>query len=458
MSNVSSSNTTINKVLVIGGILAAIYYFIGVTIYASNGISFFGKSENAIIAFGIILFVLGTFFGFYIYYKIRGIIRVNAPIPAILKRGVVLPFFILMAVNIGYTTFLIGRATQKKNVINGNKTRIVLFLPLNESLMSAYEDGIRQLTGFAEFLKENPESTRKFEFALYDHSMNYGVGLESTIRQEIEEGTKYFICTMSNVALPLSNDFDKIVNSAKYIGKKPVLICAVASAPSLILKEDLVHRFYIRSQEEADELAKLAAQKNMNSATFIAVDDDYGKGAVSEFKKRWKGKAQIEDGLFLDKKLQLADIENLIKERISKIPPANRQAIFVCHYGNGIDNIITALDNAKVEATIFATSTISIFDWQRPIKNILDKIEWYTCIPDYKTYRTGQNDVIKNFTTYVLYRLTRTIEAMGDKSRFGETWRNSKYPDNLDISWDGVDAIIPMRGVYKTEVNNPVMK
>ncbi|MBK8554450.1 MAG: hypothetical protein IPL65_01170 [Lewinellaceae bacterium] len=293
-------------------------------------------------------------------------------------------------------------------------------------------------------MKNNPECTKNIEFALYDHSMDVNVA-ERIIRDEMGQGSKYFISTMSKVNVPLSQRFPEIVDSYNFIGKKPVLICAVTSAPTINIKEGIVNRFYIRSQEEAKVLAEIGEKRNIDGATYIAVDDDYGKSAVAEFKKYWKG--IVTDGVYIKATLSNDDIKKIVSDKIASIPESKRSAIFVCHYGNGIDNSINAIYDVKIKATILATSTLSIREWQKPIETILGKMDWYTCIPDYQSFNSNQNDVIKNFTTYALDKL---IKSSLDTS-FIKTWSTYKSPKNLNIEYQAGDFIIPMKVIYKKD-------
>ncbi len=460
MGQTNPSNQTMNMILQIGGVLAAIYYAIGVFLYVQKGISLFGSYPHAMLVTGLVILLISLIIGIYLLHRARQNMTV-APSSILLKKGFLIPFVILSILNIGFTFYLVGKKSANDLPVGlppvehpVGKTRIVLLLPLNEFLKPAYEDGIRQVIGFAEFLKDKPECTKGFEFALYDHSMKIEAA-ESIIKQELAEGTQYFVCTMSKVCLPLSKTFPSLVDSFCHDKtKKPKLICAVTSAPTVNITDGMIYRFYIRSQEEARVLAKLASEKGLNTTTCIAVEDDYGHGAVDEFKKKWKGQSFTE-GIFVPPAATLTEIEYQIKQKIKTIPLTKRASIFICHYGAGIDNIITALNNTGIKATILATSTISIYDWQKPIKTILDKTEWYTCIPDYNSQLMTQNDVIKNFTTYALKRLVEAISNHDSLTDFDKSWQTARYPENLEISWDGLDAIIPMKAVYKTEVNHP---
>jgi len=350
--------------------------------------------------------------------------------------------------------FLIGGKYGPNNVSPQLKTRIVIMLPLGDVIKPAYQDGMRQMYGYAEFLNDyNTRYTEEFEFVPIDHSMNFDVA-KQIIEREVNRGTKYFICTMSKVNEELSKHFEEILTRCKFSGQKPILILTVTSYPKVTLKQNLIYRFYIRSQEEGKCLADLATEKNINSATYIVVNDPYGKGAVEEFKKNWNGK--FTEGIKVEFGSGVDDISDQIKKQLKTIPEKDRQAIFIAHYGNGIDNIIKALNRDKIKGIILATSTLSIPDWQQPIQSILKTYDWYTCIPDYKSIDKNQDDVIKNFTTHTLKRLVQTINLTkgNNETTFDENWKKAEVYINLKITWDtNGDAIIPMKAVHKTDFN-----
>ncbi len=256
---------------------------------------------------------------------------------------------------------------------------------------------------------------------------------------------------MSKVNESLSQHFEEIISHCKFSGHKPILICTVTSSPKINLEPNLIYRFYIRSQEEGKCLADLANNKKINSATYIVVNDPYGKGAVEEFKKNWNGK--FTEGIKVDFGTGVDEISQQIERQIKNIPASDRQAIFIAHYGNGIDNIVKALDREKIKGVILSTSTLSINDWQEPIKNILSTYDWYTCVPNYNSIDKNQDDVIKNFTTHTLKRLVQTINLTKGNpgTTFDENWKKAEVYINLDISWDtNGDAIIPMKAVNKS--------
>lgn len=351
------------------------------------------------------------------------------------------------------TIFLIFGAYWygKQNGDKQCKQRIALLLPLNEENKSSYQDGIRQLLGFTELLKDNPDYTSDFEFVIYDHDMNIAAA-ENAIRKEMRRGTKYFIVTMSKIAKPISAKFENLIKEEGVESNKPILISTVASSPKVTTQKSLCYRYYIRSQDESKELAlAVAKDKNIKSVVAIAVEDDYGRGAIEEFQNNWK------DGVFA-KPIYInsgtKDIEGYL-ETISnqKNEIDNSCAIFIAHYGNGIDNIIRVLNQLNIKRPIYATSTLSVKQWRDPIKEILDKQDWYTCIPKYKSSDENHKDIIKDFMKYALQKtITAATELNKRKySSFDEAWNAMLIPENLEVKSDPAngDLIIDMTTIDK---------
>ncbi|MDP1764105.1 MAG: ABC transporter substrate-binding protein [Sediminibacterium sp.] len=386
-----------------------------------------------------------------VFFFISSRVKAGSEPPFYLKKWFLTIYKLLTLSAFGNLLFLIGGIYNPSKDCPQSKTRIIIMLPLGDVIKPAYQDGMRQMYGYAEFLNDyNTRYTEDFEFVPVDHSMNYDVA-KQIIEAEVNRGTKYFICTMSKVNQELSLHFEEIISRCHFIGEKPILICTVTSSPKIILKPNLIYRFYVRSQEEGKCLAELANNKKLNSATYIVVNDPYGKGAVEEFRKNWNGR--FTEGVKVDFGTGVDEISEQISNQFNSIPEGDRQVIFIAHYGNGIDNIIKALDRTHTKGVILATSTLSISDWQEPIKNILANYQWYTCVPKYLSVDKNQDDVIKNFTTHTLKRLVQTINLQkgNPTSTFDENWKKAEVYTNLDITWDtNGDAIVPMKAVDKT--------
>lgn len=339
----------------------------------------------------------------------------------------------------------------KRNGDKQCKQRIALLLPLNEENKSSYQDGIRQFLGFTELLKDNPDYTNDFEFVIYDHTMNIAAA-ENAIRKEMRRGTKYFVVTMSKIAKPISAKFESLIKEEGVETNKPILISAVASSPKVSIQKNLSYRFYIRSQEEGKELAlAVSKNKNIKSVVAIAVEDDYGKGAIEEFKNNWKD-GVFEKPIYINSETKEIDgYREAISNQVNEID--NSCAIFIAHYGNGIDNIIKVLNELNIKRPIFATSTLSIKAWRDPIKDLLDKQEWYTCIPKYLSSDENHKDIIKDFMKYALQKTITAATELNKKKylSFDEAWSAMKIPENLDVRSDPTngDLIIEMTTIDK---------
>ncbi|MDP1728463.1 MAG: ABC transporter substrate-binding protein [Bacteroidota bacterium] len=390
---------------------------------------------------GVILFLK--------YKKLRKE-RNEKPISFKIIYVVYIVFALMSLINLGYA---LGNKSKASETNIQRKIRIVMMLPFGEQIQ--YKDGMRQMYGYVEFLKSNNSaSTDDFEFVPIDHLMDYKTAKEIIIK-EVNRGTKYFISTMSKVNEDLTANFEDILSQCKFMGQKPILICTVTSSPKLVLKPNLVYRFYIRSQEEGKQLAQFANGANFSTATYIVVNDQYGIGALEEFKKYWNG--TIAQGIRINYESDVDEIAESIEKNIkNNIPEAKRQVIFIAHYGNGIDNVFKALQKVKLQGIILATSTLSIRNWQEPIKNILLHYEWHTCVPDYKDIQIDMNndDVIKNFITHTLKKLVQTINlGKKDTISFDERWKAAEVDLNLDINFEKGDAKIPIKVVDKTFFN-----
>lgn len=350
--------------------------------------------------------------------------------------------------------FLLGKHSAKANSTYVNKTRVVIMLPTGDIVQSAYQDGMRQLYGFAEFIndKDGERYSDDYEFIPVSHAMDSNIAKDIIIR-ETNKGTKYFISTMSKVNEPLSKNFDNIISQCKYSGPKPILICTVSSSSKIKLSKNSVYRFYIRSREEAKVLANEASRLDFKSATYIVVDDPYGHDMVDEFRKNWPGTNSFPEGIFIKYGDDIAEIEKKIKKMLLADNANHGKAILVAHYGKGLDNIISVLSNLHIKGAIFATSSLGISDWQEPVKNQLKAMNWYTCVPDYKRKDESKKDVVKNFMTFTLSRLVQALNTLKNDptKNFDECWKQAEVSLDLEITWDSNgDSIIPLKVVDKS--------
>jgi hypothetical protein len=201
--------------------------------------------------------IVGIFACVHYYYNIqKNKLDIKDKLPEATQSGI-LKFYrkykqhltvIVGVIAFSFLGFLCGKLT--KPAYFSSKERIAILLPLLEDNKAAYQDGLRQLEGYIELVRSNPDLTDQFEFVLFDHKMSADVA-DGIIRKELQKGTRYFLCTMSSVCVPISEKFEKIVKECSIEGNQPILVSTVASSPMVSTSKNSKYRFYVRSQEEA---------------------------------------------------------------------------------------------------------------------------------------------------------------------------------------------------------------
>jgi hypothetical protein len=341
---------------------------------------------------------------------------------------------------------------QEKN----KRERIAILLPLAGSSKTAQQDGMVQLLGVMNCITEKNYSD-DFEFVFIDHKNEYDEELKGKINSELRKGTKYFFSTMSKVNVPLSHYFCDSIYLETYNDIRnnlmPILVCSATSTPDIQTCANKVYRYYVRSEDEGNGLCDYTKALHYSKVTSIFVDDAYGQGATNAFIKKWeKDVSQIP--LKFD---SLKYIKTQIEENISKIKVQN-QAILICHYGMGMDNIIKSLEEYNVleeyKPILLITSTFSNEDWQRPIRHILNRhnIKCFSVKPDYIDCdeKDKYNDDVKDFANFAFKKLLNSIIVVkkDKKGNFNTEWISdkNKVPQCLDINYKNGDIGFKMNG------------
>ncbi|MFC2170097.1 hypothetical protein ACFLRM_06005 [Acidobacteriota bacterium] len=337
--------------------------------------------------------------------------------------------------------------------------KIVLIIPHDHEKDSPpFNDGERQFNGYMRLIKKHPEISSDFQFIIKNHNMERDTA-EKIIKEELEKGTEYFVCTMSEVTQYISNKFEDLVRSYAPTKKNPKLIITVSSSMEVKTKKNHIYRFYIRSLEEADKLAE-AAHEDLESrtATFIIVNDAYGKGALAEFKKRWEDiyLYNLVTGVELDKSWSEEKIEAEIRTKLlNKYQDIDSLIIFIVHYGNGVTSIFKTLEKHNVRSSILATSTASDCEIVEKFEGYLSNINWIICVPERTDGKVICSDVIEDFFYYALHRLVRTIDNVKiSKISFDEGWYNCiepkgvlDNPDGKERDGDTIIEVVTMQNI-----------
>ena len=365
----------------------------------------------------------------FLYTAAGGYKEMPGFITKILDYCKLLPLYFWQIILYSFPITIVCLIFNKYCFIKKRKTRIAFLMPMPKSTdihsTPALQDGERQLLGIQYFKMCNNELNKKFHIDQRDHEMNKDLAFE-LVKNEIKNGTKYFICTMSDIAVSLSSRWDELLE----ITKKPaILLCTIASAPTIAFDKKNVYRFYIRSNDEAIVLVNARTHSEESIATWIVVDDDYGRGALTEFLKSWKGGTV--KGIKLCPTLSTQKVSDAIhSEIINKIREKNIDTIFIAHYANGLSSVISAVKDINSSVCILATSTLTVKDWRKGIDSILCNKNWITCFPELIDNRKEYNgDIICEFVNYSLQRFSDAIMRSNyDVSKFDVSWRNSTIP------------------------------
>ncbi|MCH8902870.1 MAG: amino acid ABC transporter substrate-binding protein [Bacteroidetes bacterium] len=329
-----------------------------------------------------------------------------------------------------------GRALLKRFFANNEKTCIAILLPLHPHLSETIKKDVSdQINGFGDFIRGHPELAKNYYFKFIDHK--YAIGddiidddkisneLRDVIIEELENGTRYFMCTMSQIAVPLSNEFKKIVDK---VGKddKAVLLCTVTSSPQVKCEDNSVYRFYINTDTEVKLLFDEARKRKFNKIAYIVNRSFYGEDALKEFKKLW-GKENIE-GIKIDSRKKIS-ISNEIKKHIDLF--SNSDGIFIAHYGSDLIAIVETFHKLGINnSTILGTSTFSpwtfLSEYPSYKDDYLEVIKWITCVP--KTDSLYDKNVVRDFTYYSLCRFLGTIKNFQNdngESSFHKAWQRT---------------------------------
>lgn len=388
---------------------------------------------------------------------------INQNAPFLFRHDFLIPYILISIVSFTALTFMVYQgftahlSDKKSRIAELKKTEIVLILGLSDA--HDYDDrdftteilhnyGASEIAALGHYLKTAPEHGNDYDFQLIDHRMQYSRELESQIVHYLRQGARYFICTTSAIAVPLSENFRRLVEEAGAEDNKPVLICTNAASPKIRTRTNQVYRFYIRSQEEPQVLTDKGSELGLQKAVFIAVDSEYGKGAVEAFREQWRKQGgTVAQGLFLDPVLSKKNIvQKIIAGNLLQYQP---DVIFIANSNKGLVGSIEALDSFPDDIVILATADLSVKFTQVPIQDILRRKTWFTCVPDMKARDDYVNfDIYTAFLAMTIGKLTHTIETLQDNpgSDFHEIFTASDYPPILNFHYyrQG-DFIIEMR-------------
>lgn len=332
------------------------------------------------------------------------------------------------------------------------RTRIAILLPLNHSDDFVREDAELQLQGFGKSLSEIREYIKNYDLKFLDHQSNPLTAKELIIN-ELRQGTKYFICTMSSVCVDISKEFPEL--DKKYGAGNSVLVCTVAGADEIVTKKNSVYRFYINLKDEISILLK-NIEIDKKKAGIIYFNSPYAKSCANLFQSEWNKRNDIEH-IADENKIELkVQKKNQIKARLStfKTTLECRDVIFIVAFGDAYIEILETLETINKNALIVMTSTFSFKIWEANITTILNKFNWLSCKPVLKNSEEFKNDVdvVTYFSMHALEKIVQVIKSSKNGiNEFDNEWNNNKTPGKLCYS-----AISGRDGDYKIELTKKV--
>ncbi|MCP4584262.1 MAG: hypothetical protein GY839_21830 [candidate division Zixibacteria bacterium] len=333
----------------------------------------------------------------------------------ITKALVIITFISILAVS-----FLV--LYNAVNVKEQYRDRIALLLPLSSEDENVREDAKHQFLGLMDFLHKEDFDV---DVVVRSHKLETSK-ISEIVKQEMRDGTLYFITTMSSVAEPLAKQWDILCQENSEKGEC-YLIASVASAPGISKHSKNVYRFYVRSEEEGRLLAgtAVAEWKDILSAITICVDDHYGDGAAEKFKDFWEDTRRT-----VTKQVKLSSLKNTKENRLKKLTnlkfmsEEDRQCIFIANYGGGMAETIQGLKDIYPRPKLLTTSTFSIDSWRNKIPSeYLEEFDWITVQPRYKANKENYLDVVRDFTYFTLLRVAYVIMKQKENGHdFNTQW------------------------------------
>jgi hypothetical protein len=190
-----------------------------------------------------------------------------------------------------------------------------------------------------------------------------------------------------------------------------------------------VYRFSPRNQELIHELVQVGKNHKNKRASYIAIDDAYGRNAVSLFIEMWNGGGrEIVPGLYLNPTLSKKNARLKIEKHFSAI--ADLDVVLVAHTENITDGLLSIQGNPE-----FLITPGYQKDFIKALSNDTGGIQsgkWFSVESEYKQEGIMTDKLSLDFFYLTLDKLTHTIiETNGDPAKFHTQWMSADYPPIL---------------------------
>lgn len=310
-----------------------------------------------------------------------------------------------------------------------------------------YQDGVVQQAGFdkAVFDSKSLVNCLKVDFQYMELHDTPDVLINRMKKLYTEAGATYFVMTMSSKVCDLRERFMKWHDECVYNGKKePILIATVVSAPEIADAYRGILRWYIRSEEESDVLAKYMRWKlNVLHAGIFYItqtpglsDDNYGYRGMQVFRTRFNSLG----GQSVDMYSTTAGTAKqnvtlfLSKIKTNWVKDMNSVGVFVIGYGEMVRDVLNELISQGFAGPIVCTSTLTEPEWQPQKTNADSHI--FTVLPrllePQDELQKNDRNVVFFFAKETLFHVLKLTASDPNPQTFVARWRGKTDMNKLD--------------------------
>lgn len=430
MSHSSSfMDKTYKTLFIIYAPIAVVTFFM--KLYTDSHVSYF-KITVLGVAGGSILVAIAILIT---YILNRGVFKEEheKSVPYILRHKFLVIYIFITLVSCGLSIYYLIDYEETRNIpsnLPDELTEIVALIPITNELNLPRESTRELVQGLSWFFVDHPEVSRQFHVSFIDHQNKYSKKIEQIVATEIAQGTRYFICIYSHACTPLSKQFQTIAETSGQKDSMPILIVTATANSEINTSRELVYRFSPRNQEMIRELVQIGKRHPHKRASYVAIDDAFGRNAVSLFIEMWGGDGrEIVPGIYLNPTLSPKNAGLKIEKHFAAINDLD--VVLVVHSENVSKGLLSIPGDPEF---LISSSYQNAF-----IKSLENNAanrsgKWYSVVPDYKQEGVMTDKVGLDFFYLTLDKLTHTImETHGDPSRFHTQWMSTDYPPILNF-------------------------
>ena len=355
---------------------------------------------------------------------------------------------------------VVGRSRVDAGGVGLGRLKVAVFYPDPTRTGPAYEDGAIQQSGFRTAYDEFAQRSSAAQKPEWNSYLLPQDNRDTSLRDDLlprmqrlyKEGYRVFVVTMSAAVQDLRPVFGNWIRQLAE-ADAPILISTVASAPNIASRKDGILRFYVRSEEEARELARYAAWKLglKRLGVFYVVEsaerpNAYGYGGFTtvshEFGRDLRGIVEPYP-VFASGENAAAEVSRFIANVQGRDVGA-----FIIGYDTMLKETLKALIAGKFSGPILTTSTLTEALWQPDDRSHDSMI--FTAIPhrdEMEGRPVAENGVVYLFSKLTLASTLKCAAANSDVRSFVDCWERDTADAGglVGVSHlnDG-DAVIPL--------------